>query len=102
MLAIGVGCERLVQSAKKHLKVLSEEALDSDVFVTILGGVECYEQSSSNICVSRQQGPRSTDAIQFFMPWHVGGFYGSRHTARATWGWGQFEEFMEEIEAAGR
>jgi hypothetical protein len=33
--------ERLVQSAKKHLKVLlPEEALDSDVFVTVLGGVE--------------------------------------------------------------
>jgi hypothetical protein len=31
--------ERLVQSAKKYLKVLlSEEALNSDVFVTILGG----------------------------------------------------------------
>jgi hypothetical protein len=47
--------ERLVQSANSHLKtVLTKEVLDSDVFLTLLMGVESVMNKSANyLCISR-------------------------------------------------
>jgi hypothetical protein len=68
--------ERLVQSAKKHLKVLlSEEALDSDVFVTILGGVESVMNNCPLTYVSAdRRDPEALTLFNFLCPGVVVGF----------------------------
>ena len=62
--------ERLVQSAKKHLKVvLSKEALDSDVFVTILGGVESVMNNRPLTYVSADsRDPEALTPFNFLCP----------------------------------
>jgi hypothetical protein len=62
--------ERLVQSAKKHLKVLlSEEALDSDVFLTILGGVESVMNNRPLTYVSADsKDPEALTPFNFLCP----------------------------------
>jgi hypothetical protein len=66
----GGAYKRLVQSAKKHLKVLlSDEALDSDVFVTVLGGVESVINNRPLTYVSADnKDPEALTPFNFLCP----------------------------------
>jgi hypothetical protein len=62
--------ERLVQFAKKHLKVLlSDEGLDSYVFVTVLGGVESVINTRPLAYVSADsRDPEALTPFNFLCP----------------------------------